>query len=183
MRATEFITELEIPRNQWTMTISNADKEEVGPELINLVKNAYLGTPQGSFIHSVRDVLPSDWDLLDWDDEPGIDAAIFCRWNRPGEPWIGRKIQGIGHDGQKISKDKCIQQIISQLQKPGWWVECSDKMRFILKAKGAPVVSNERMLRRLFQDPDLKMIDDFTYTRHCKNGLLTESVFGDPTIL
>lgn len=57
MRLYEFV----LPKNQWELLISSADKQELGGELVDLVRHAYSNTPHGSFVNSIRDVMPSDW--------------------------------------------------------------------------------------------------------------------------
>lgn len=175
--------EFTLPKNSWEMLISNGDKHELGQELVDLVRHAYSNTPQGSFVNSIADVIPSDWKIIDWDKDPDVDATIFYRVNRAGENWSGYKIQGLGHDGQRTSKDKAIQQMVHQLGKNGWWVESSDAMEHILKKAGLKPVSDVNTLRRLFNDPKLTMTDDDSYTRKTPNGqLLNETVFGNPVI-
>ena len=163
--------------------MTSADKHELGDELVNLVRTAYTNAPLGSKVSSLKDVIPSDWTVLDWDDEPGLDAAIFYRVARPKESWTGHKIQGIGHDGSRESKDKVIKKMESMLQKPGWWVESSDAMRSALLRTAAPPISNHRFLQHLFRDPTLVMLDDHTYSRQLENGhKITETVFGHPIL-
>ncbi len=175
--------EFALPKNQWELLISNADKEEVGGDLVGLVQTAYSNTPDGSFVNSLKDVIPSDWNVIDWDKDPDVDATVFYRVNRPGESWAGYKIQGIGHDGTRTSKDKALMKVQEMLQKRGWWIESSDAMRHILKKLNANPVTNEQFLQRLFKDPNLKMIDQDTYQRKLANGnVITETVFGYPIV-
>jgi hypothetical protein len=177
------IDEFTLPKNEWTMLVSNADKHEVGGELVDLVKHAYSLTPHGSFVKSIQDVVPSDWQVIDWDQDPDVDATVFYRAERSGEAWKGYKIQGIGHDGQKISKERAIAKVQFLLTKPGWWIESSDAMEHILKRLSMTPVSDQRFLMRLFNDPHLKMVDEDTYTRKLSNGImLRETVFGKPTL-
>jgi hypothetical protein len=177
------LNEFELPKNQWEILISNADKHEAGTDLIGLVQNAYGNTTQGSFVNSIKDVIPSDWNVIDWDQDPDVDAAIFYRKNRAGETWVGNKIQGLGHDGTRTSKDKAIAKIQELLSKPGTWIESSDAMRAILKKYNAPVVTDVNLLRHLFNDPNLQMVDQDTYTRKLGGGqTVTETVFGHPRV-
>jgi len=183
MRYSDLITELELPKNQWELIISNADKEEAGENLVDLVQQAYSSTPLGSHVNSLRDVIPSDWEVIDWDPEDDVDATMFFRKNRAGETWTGNKIQGIGHDGQRVSKDKVIQKVRQALDKPGWWIESSDAMAHVLGKMNAPLVNDEAFLQKLFNDPNLKMIDDKTYVRKLGNGqTIKETVFGKPKL-
>lgn len=182
MKISEILCELALPKNQWEAIISNADKEELGGDLVGLVQQAYSNTPDGSFVNSIKDVFPSDWKVIDWDQNPDVDATVFYRVARPNETWSGYKIQGLGHDGQRASKDKAVQQMTQMLSKKGVWVESSDAMRAILKKYNVPAVTDERVLRALFNDPTLRMIDADTYRRKLSNKIITETVFGHPVL-
>ena len=183
MRVSEVILEFELPKNQWELLISNADKHELGDDLIGLVQTAYSKTQLGGFVNSLKDVIPSDWNVIDWDQDPDVDATVFYRSNRPGETWVGHKIQGIGHDGARTSKDKAILKCQELLNKQGWWSESSDAMRYILKKANMNVVADESFLKRLLNDPNLQMVDHETYKRKLSNGkTVIETVFGNPTL-
>lgn len=183
MRASEFLFEFELPKNKWELIVSNDDKQELGTDLVDLVSHAYSTTPQGSFVNSIKDVIPSDWNVIDWDKDPDVDSCVFYRKNRGGESWQGYKLQGLGHDGTRTSKDKAINKIQELLSKPGVWIESSDAMRHVLKKLNVPAVTDEKFLQQLFKDPNLKMIDNDTYVRVLADGTkVTETVFGSPKI-
>lgn len=176
--------EFSLPKNSWEVIVSNGAKAELGGELIGLVQQAYSSTPQGSFVNSIKDVVPSDWDVIDFDEDPDVDACVFYRKPRGKEAWAGYKIQGIGHDGTKQGKDRAISKVQGLLLTPGWWIESSDAMRATLKKINVPSVQNVELLQRLFNDPNLKMIDQDTYTRILSNGVsVTETVFGNPKVI
>jgi hypothetical protein len=175
--------EFTLPKNKWEIVISSADKEDVGDDLVRLVQQAYNNTPDGSFVNSIRDVIPSDWNVIDWDSDPDVDATVFFRKNRPGESWTGYKIQGIGHDGTRTSKDKALSKLQELLNKQGWWIESSDAMRAVLMKYNAPIVNDEDLLKQLFNDNNLRMIDDNTYRRKLADGkYIIETVFGNPIL-
>lgn len=183
MRIQEILYELELPKNSWELIISNDEKRELGDNLVDLVQHAYANTPHGSFVNSIKDVIPSNWNVYDWDAEPGVDATVFYRHQRVNEQWVGNKIQGLGHDGKRQSKDAAVNKISELLNKPGWWIESSDAMRHILKKLNAPTITDERLLQRLFPDSELSMIDSDTYTRTLSDGTtVTETVFGNPIL-
>lgn len=177
------LTEFTLPKNKWEIVISNNDKEDLGVELVDLVKTAYSNTKKGSLVQSLKDVIPSDWSVLDWDPDPDVDSCVFYRKPRPMENWIGYKIQGIGHDGTRISKDKAIEKLLSLLAVPGIWIESSDALRHVLKKLNMPPITNEKFLQTLFNDQNLKMIDNDTYIRKLTTGeTVYETVFGKPTL-
>lgn len=175
--------EFQLPKNKWELLISNQDKSEVGHDLVDLVQTAYSNTKLGSYVNSLSDVIPSDWNVIDWDNEPDIDACVFYRKNRPGENWVGYKIQGVGHDGSKISKDKAINKVQELLDKKGVWIESSDAMQHVLRKLNVNPITDENFLQSLFNDPKLKMIDHDTYVRRLGSGLeVQETVFGNPVL-
>jgi hypothetical protein len=177
------LVEFELPKNSWELLISTADKSEVGDDLVSLVQTAYSKTPQGSFINSLKDVIPSDWNVIDWDQDPDVDACVFYRKSRAGETWTGYKIQGLGHDGARTSKDKAISKITQMLTNQGVWLESSDAMRAVLKKLNVPSVTDLNTLQRLFNDPHLEKVDDDTYDRRLPDGkVIRETVFGNPTL-
>ena len=172
-----------MPKNRWEFILSTPDKREHSDNLVDLVQTAYAKTSAGSFVNSLQDVIPSDWSVLDWDKDPELDIAIFYREARPNETWQGKKIQGIGHDGQRTSKDMALKQMASYLNKPVWWIEAADAIRHIMLKMGAPVVTDEATLQAIFPGTDLTMIDDKTYTRLVDGtNTATESVFGKPIV-
>ena len=69
------------------------------------------------------------------------------------------------------------------LQQQGWWIESSDALRSVLLKTSAPVVTQEDYLQELFNDPNLRMVDQVTYVRTLSNGKeVTETVFGHPVV-
>jgi hypothetical protein len=183
MKIAEILLELNLQKNRWELDISNDAKVEVSDDLISLVQGAYAGTEQGSFVNNVSNLLPSDWAVLDFDEDPDVDSAVFYRGPRPSENWIGYKIQGLGHDGSRVSKDHTLKKIQTMLSQPGWWIESSGALRGVLSKRGVRVVNDQRLLQSLFPDSKLRMIDDNTYTRVLSDGnSITETVFGNPVL-
>ena len=177
------LIELQLPKNKWKLIMSGSVKNEIGDELVDLVQNAYVNTNIGSHINDLKDVIPSDWHIVDWDKDPDIDVTVFYRKPRPNENWVGNKIQGIGHDGQRKSKEKALKKLEELLNKDGWWIEASDAMRGALGKINVPLVNDPTFLRTLFNDPYLTLIDRNTYSRQLENKrVIIESVFGKPKL-
>lgn len=182
MKAKEIIHKPKLPKRQWVIDISHSAKHELSDDLIDLVQTAYASTHQAGFVQSLRQVLPSDWDVFTWDGED-ISCCVFYRKPRLGEDWRGRKIQGIGHDGSGASKIEVIQRLSEMLQETGYWIESSHAMRAVLKKRSLPAVTDVDLLRKLFKDPDLRMVDRDTYVRQLPSGnTITETVFGYPVL-
>lgn len=168
----------------WLTLLSRGAKEELVDELIKVVNTAYATTTHGSFIKTLNDVVASDWQALDWDEDPEVDVAIFWRNPRSGDSWTGKKLQGVGHDGQRKSKDILIVKMKELLRQPGWWSESGGAVRKIFLRDGdVPVVKDVNLIKALFPNTNVQMIDEHTYTRELPNGqVITESVFGNPVV-
>lgn len=176
------LREFQIPKNSWELVVNDTDKTEIGHDLVKLVQTAYSSTVKGSFVNSVKDVLPSDWQIFDWDEDPGPDVAIFYRQARANEPWSGYKVQGIGHDGKPQSKQKAIAQVTKLISQSGWWMESSSAMRLAMKGMNAPACADERILSKLFPGSFIRMIDRETYIRKIDGMVMQETVFGNPVL-
>lgn len=138
---------------------------------------AYKHTTLGSFVKSVGDVNNSEWMVMDYDENPDVDIAIFYRKPRVDEKWVGFKIQGIGHDGTREAKDKLMKKVVGLLNGKNFWIEASDSMAKSLEKMGAYKEKSEDVLRGLF--PTIKKVDtDGSYIRHISGKDSEESVYG-----
>lgn len=170
-------------KNKWEVLLSNPDKKIEGERLIDLVDTAYSVTPLGSFVKTINDVIKSQWAVIDYNEEDGIDACIFYRNPRPDENWSGQKIQGIGHDGEKDSKKIVIQKMVDLLEKDGFWTEVSDKMEEVLRINGCRAVKDLETLQKLFPNSKIEMLEEGQYQRTLDSGeFVKETVFGFPII-
>jgi len=170
-------------KNQWELLLSNPDKIQEGEKLVHLVKNAYKNSTMGSFVNSIRDVIKSDWFVIDFSKLPGIDACIFFRGSRTNENWFGRKIQGIGHNGDRHSKSHVIEKMVSMLEESGTWIEASGKLEELLLRRGVKRVTDLDLLRDLFPHSEFSMSHNGQYERSLMDGtFVTESLFGNPKL-
>lgn len=185
----QFIFE-EYAKNNWFIITDPEDKIKLSDNLLDLVNIAYSKAPLGSFIKTVNDIKPSDWQVINLDDDPELEACVFYRNDKESDTWVGNKIQGIGHDGKtynKINSSKyAVEKIIELINEPGWWIEVSDALRYILLSRYPgkyDIVTDRDFLRDLYRDPELEMIDDKTYKRKLPNNLIvTETTLGKPIL-
>lgn len=160
------------------------DSDKYSDDLISVVQTAYSKTPKVSFINTKRDLAEPDWHSIDIDNDPDIDATIFYRNHRSGEPWKGSKIQGIGHDGSRKAIDKVLVELKKLLTKPGYWVEASDALEHVLYKSSVSYIEDESFLQKLFPKSDLKLTGDRRkYIRILTGGKkIKETVFGKPKV-
>jgi len=174
---------LNLPKKKWEIISSNPTKQIAGKNLIELVDTAYKSTPLGSFVKTISDVVKSDWLVIDYNESDEIDACIFYRESRDNEGWIGKKIQGIGHDGVKESKKIIIGKLIDKLKEDGFWIESSDRMEEVLEGAGVQKVKDLDVLQKLFPSSKVTLLDNGRYERTLENGeIVKESVFGRPKL-
>jgi hypothetical protein len=175
---------LNLPKKKWEIISSNPTKQIAGQNLIELVDTAYKITPLGSFVKTISDVVKSDWLVIDYTETDGIDACIFYRNPRETEKWVGKKIQGIGHDGTKESKKIIIQKLIDKLNEDGFWIEASDYLEYLLNNNDVPKIEDVENLQKLFPNSKIELSNRFyssTYERTLESGkVVKESVFGKP---
>lgn len=180
MRA-KFINEA-LAKNTWEHTPTPGEKYD--DELINLVQNAYAKTPAGSFVNAKKDLIEPDWVSIDFDDEPDIDATVFYRGSRANEPWVGKKIQGIGHDGSREAINMALTKLRGLLSQNGYWVEASDALEHIMYKLQVPYVNSEEYAQRIFPKTEVTFIGDRgKYHRKLTNEkVIKETIFGKPKL-
>jgi hypothetical protein len=154
--------------------------------LFDLVNNAYmtaLGTPHVG-IKTPNDVLGDEydyWEAIDMDENPDADAVLF------GKKKYGIKISGIGHNGEKLSKQTLLRYQINLLHKNRYWIEASAPVSDIMLSKGAPVFSDKEKIQKMFQNSEFtNWFEDGSYIRTIPNsGRSSEKkhyIFGNPKI-
>lgn len=167
------------PKNTWL----KVNTSQYGDDLISLVQTAYKKSPLGSFINTRKDLGGSDWQGIDIDDIPDVDATIFYRNPRAGETWRGHKIQGIGHDGSRQAIDVVLNRMKKLLNEPGYWVEASDALEHVLYKMGVPYVKDEKTAQLVFPKGELKMTGNRgEYVRQANGTKYKETIFGNPKV-
>jgi len=168
---------VEFQKNKWAHLLVR-DKTEYHQDLIGIVDSAYKHTTLGSFIKSMSDVKASEWVALDYDKDPDLDITIFYRPARSSETWVGNKIQGIGHDGERESKIKLMDKINKLLTTKGWWIEASDSLASALQKRGIRPETDQELLKKVF--PSItKFNPDHSYERVAGSEKIAEFVFGE----
>jgi len=166
--------------NKW-YTFSTNTITKVSDNIIKLVQNAYKNTDDGSFVNHKSDLKYSNyWYAIELDDgDNEADAVIFAR-KSPN----GIKIQGIGHDGDVVSKRELLGYLAKLLLKNGHWIEASGALEKVLYRLKVPYISSEKVAQSIFPNTNLKMIGDGgKYTRKLENGKeVTETIFGKPNV-
>ena len=77
----------------------------------------------------------------------------------------GNKLTALGHDGTNDAKSKSINRQADLLKTPGYYVEVSGRIKDILIAKGAPLVTDKATIEKVMGDKAIDIQDDGSYTR------------------
>jgi len=68
------------------------------------------------------------------------------------------------------------------LKQPGYFVEVSGKLKDILQSKGAPIITDEKIIRKILKGKDIEMNDDGSYQREIGGKIFTKILMGKPLI-
>jgi hypothetical protein len=168
----------EFPVGKW-VNLSDKEKEEYASDIFNLINTAYAPIGGNVNYKSAADVLGSEadanYEVINIDDDPEPDALSAYK-KQPA----GNKLAAIGHDGSPIAKSKIINHYADLLKKKGYYLEVSGKLKDILLAKGAPVVTDPEIIKKVLKGKEVKMNDDGTYERYLAGELRTKTLLGNP---
>ena len=161
------------------MDLPSNQKSEYAEDIFDLINTAY--SPIGGNLNykSAADVLgaeaDADYEVINIDDDPEIDAVSAYK-KQPA----GNKLAAIGHDGSPEAKSKVINHYADLLKQKGYYLEVSGKLKDILLAKGAPVVTDPEIIKKVLKGKEVKINDDGTYERYLAGELRTKTLIGNP---
>jgi len=168
----------ELPRDKW-VDLTADEKAEYAKDIFDLINTAYAPIGGNVNYKSAADVLGSeadaDYEVINIDDDPEPDALSAYK-KQPA----GNKLAAIGHDGTPEAKSKVINHYADLLKKKGYYLEVSGKLKDILLAKGAPVVKDPEVIKKVLKGKEIKMNDDGTYERVIGGTKHTKTLVGNP---
>lgn len=168
----------------WDIIDSPSEKMNNKETLIKLVDIAYSKTKEKSFIKTTDDVIQSIWHVVDVNSDNEYDGTIVVRRPNPNENWDGNKVRAIGHNGNPRVIRIVYDRLSFLLQRDDYWIEASDRMKEILLKyySEVPVVTDIDLIRKIFNDSTIEMIDDVSYTRSINGKTYQETIFGNPRL-
>lgn len=172
--------ELYVSKNKWIQLKKRNDRREIANNLYVLIDNSYGVLGGHPSIRNIDDIFNDKmtyWEAVDIDTDPEADTVIFGRKTKNGI-----KISGMGHDGIKNSRSELMKKLAAMLNKPGYWMEASDRVAELLYSMKVPYLEDEMDVQRIFKDA--KMLKDRgNYEREVSRGVVhTETIFGRPLI-
>lgn len=168
----------ELPKDKW-VDLTSDEKSEYAKDIFDLINTAYA--PIGGNINykSAADVLGSeadaDYEVVNIDDDPEPDALDSYKTTS-----AGKKLTAIGHDGSPLAKSKVINHTAQLLNQKGYYLEVSGKLKDILLAKGAPVVTDPELIKKVLKGKTIELNDDGTYQRFIGGEKHTKTLLGNP---
>jgi|TARA_R100000479_G_scaffold74971_1_gene36368 hypothetical protein len=172
----QLLKEVSIPKNKW-VPLSGNDIKDLEDDILDLIQNAYGPIGGHPNYKSVGDLAGSDYEIIDLDDDPDLDAVTVTK-QRAG----GTKHVGIGHDGTSPGKRGAIGRTIDQLDKPSNYIEASGAIENILRKAGVVQVTDEETIRKALKGKEIKIYDDGTYDRILGGKKYRKTMFGKPKV-
>ena len=169
----------ELPKDQW-VDLDKKETEEFSGDIFDLINTAYASIGGNLNYSSADDVTgaqgDSNYEVIDIDDDPEIDAVIVSKKKE-----AGNKIAAMGHDGSSIAKSKTINKQVDLLKTPGNYVEVSGRIKDILLAKGVPVVTDKATIEKVMGKKAMDIQDDGSYTRYIGGKETRKILLGKPS--
>jgi hypothetical protein len=167
-------------KNQW-VNLTDDEKDEFAEELFDLINTAYAPIGGHPNYKSPADIIgaerDADYMVIDLDDDPEFDALKVSKKKE-----FGNKSVAMGHDGSAEAKRAAINITVLLLKQPGYFVEVSGKLKDILQSKGAPIITDEKIIRKILKGKDIEMNDDGSYQREIGGKIFTKILMGKPLI-
>ena len=172
----DLLNEIDIPKNKWKV-ISPSELKDIENDILSLIQNAYGSIGGHPNYKSVSDLAGSDYEVINLDDDPEIDAISVVK-NKPA----GKKFVATGHDNTKASRSKVVNHKADKLKSSGYFIEVSGKLIDILTAKGVEPIDNEEVVRKVLKGKDIEWLGNGQYKRKIGGKLFTKSLMGKPTV-
>ena len=176
IKLVDLLNEVIPPKNTW-FPLSKEEIKDVEDDILDLIQNAYGPIGGHPNYKSVGDLAGSDYEVIDLDNDPEIDAVTVTK-KRAG----GTKYVGLGHDGSSQGKRGSIGRTIDKLENPGTYIEASGKMADILSKANVTQVTDEDTIRKALKGKEIKMYDDGSYDRILGGKKYRKLMFGKPIV-
>lgn len=118
--------------------------DELEPDLVDMIQTSYAKAGGNPKINKVGDISAEypDWVLMDIDEDPEVDVALFGRPTK-----FGPKLGASATDGTQVAKD-AMTKLKGDLLRNGWWAEVSGAPAHIAlnKLKMMPIEDKEAVI-------------------------------------
>jgi len=163
--------------------LKSSELDDYKDDIYTLISTAYSYLPGGHSNYSNPDDVEkeakrgADYEVIDLDMDGDIDAVSVSKEKEAGDKFVAS-----GHDGSSPAKRAVIGHKISQLKKPGFYVEVSGKIKDILLKAGVPQVTDKETIEKVLRGKEISMNDDGTYDRKIAGTNHTKMLLGKPLV-
>ena len=172
----DLLNEVVPPKNTW-FPLYPEEVKDIEDDILDLIQTAYGSIGGHPNYKSVGDLAGSDYEVIDLDDDPEIDAVTVTK-KRSG----GTKYVGLGHDGSSQGKRGSIGRTIDKLSNSGTYIEASGKMADILSKANVTLVTDKDTISKALKGKEIEMYDDGSYDRVLGGKKYRKLMFGKPTV-
>ena len=176
IKLVDILKEIVPPKNTW-FPLSKGEIKDVEEEILDLIQKAYAPIGGHPNYKSVSDLAGSDYEIIDLDDDPELDAVTVTK-QRAG----GTKHVGIGHDGTSQGKRGAIGRTIDKLDEPSNYIEASGAIENILRKANVTQVTDEETIRKALKGKEIEMYDDGSYNRGLGGKKYRKTMWGKPRV-
>ena len=176
IKLVDILKEIVPPKNTW-FPLSKGEIKDVEEEILDLIQKAYAPIGGHPNYKSVSDLAGSDYEIIDLDDDPELDAVTVTK-QRAG----GTKHVGIGHDGTSQGKRGAIGRTIDKLDEPSNYIEASGAIENILRKANVIQVTDEETIRKALKGKEIEMYDDGSYNRVLGGKKYRKTMWGKPRV-
>lgn len=180
IKLSNILNELEIPSDVWVdYDLKKVDSDGMD-NIWDMYKTSYLKQGMDLSANSASE-MQSKYKavrLKDIDNDKIPDAFIIYKPTK-----FGNKIALLATNGKPEAKRDLVKQAIKLTKTTGWFIEASAKMEEIMKAAGAPVVTDEdKIMDILGNEKTPEFIGDGYYTRTLSkvNKRIVKRIYGRP---
>jgi hypothetical protein len=180
LKLAAILKELNLTKNKWTPVPHN-ELDQFKEQIFQLINTAYTSIGGHPNYRSANDVEKeasnTDFEVIDLDDTPGIDAVDAYK-NTPA----GVKFVAIGQNGSTAAKSAVINRNADLLKHRGYYVEVSGKIKDIFLSKGVQPVDDEASVRKVLKGKQIEWHGDGTYTRNIAGTAHRKMLLGKPNV-
>ena len=176
IKLVDILKEIVPPKNTW-FPLSKGEIKDVEEEILDLIQKAYAPIGGHPNYKSVSDLAGSDYEIIDLDDDPELDAVTVTK-QRAG----GTKHVGIGHDGTSQGKRGAIGRTIDKLDEPTNYIEASGAIENVLRKANVTQVTDEETIRKALKGKEIEMYDDGSYNRVLGGKKYRKTMWGKPRV-
>lgn len=163
-------------KKQWIKQELSTIDEKIMNYLFDQYKTVYSAEGLDLSAYSAKE-LQSNYEvvmLIDVDKDPMPDAFIFVRGNR---------MKLAATDGEKQSKSVLVRKMVEMVKSEGYSLEASKKIEDIMKARGAPPITDKAQIEKMVGPKFIRHLSDGYYERHLKKGgVIVKRLYGTGTL-